>query len=290
MRLALLALSTLAGALCWPVTGSAYCRTTTIELTAADIDAGVCPEGDPAYWDDLTIHYGFNPSTPFGQLSEADVREVYAEAFATWGAVECEDGSPGFEFVQDQEPYSEADPHHVLGEQNVNVMLFRTAAEWQADPLLAPTGAFAITTVWLDLRKDPGHMLGADMELNGAMGPWVRCPDTGCRSRFVTDLANVVTHEVGHVLGLGESYEELGTMFWSGGQGEINKRDLIADDEAGLCAGHSPGAQLAREEARREPEGGCRCAVASDGPTAGLWGFGLLGLAFVRRRVRPRTP
>jgi hypothetical protein len=283
MRLALFPLSTLVCALCWPVTASAYCRTTTEKQTEDHIDAGVCPDGLPAFWDDLEIHYGFDPSRPFGDLDHDDVREVYAQAFAAWQAVECEGGAPGFTFIEDTEPYSEPEPRHVLGEANVNVMLWRPAEEWTIEDGYEPN-AFAITTVWFD--KNSGRMLGADMELNEAIGPWVRCPDSGCTSANVTDLANVITHEVGHVLALGESYEGDATMFWWGEQGQINKRDLTADDVAGLCEGHSPSAQREREGKEED-----RCAVGWSGePTAATWALGLVALALARRRVRPRRP
>jgi hypothetical protein len=285
MRLASVASSTLACCLFTPQAAHAYCRTTTIDLTPQDVAQRVCPAGLPVYWEDLTIHYGFDPSRPSKDLSDEDVREVFAEAFAVWRAAECTDGSPGFEFVQDAEPYDEPDPYHELGADNVNVVTFRPAAEW-TPAIDYPPEAFALTTAWMD--EITGRMLGADMEINEARGPWRRCPITGCPPG-VTDLANVVTHEAGHVVGLGESYESDATMFHSSAQGDLDNRDLAADDIAGLCEAYSPLAQLEREKARRSTDKGCSVARIPSAPWAGFAWLSLAACALGRRAIRARN-
>jgi hypothetical protein len=282
MRLAPIACSALACCLVTPLAARAYCRTTTIELTPEDLDAGVCPGGLPVYWEELTIHYGFDPSRPSQDLPAAEVREVFAEAFAAWQAVSCEDGSPGFEFVQDEQPYDEPFPYHELGVENVNVVLFRPAAEWRPVTDYDPD-AYALTTVWMD--EITGRMLGADMEINEGKGPWQRCPDEGCPPG-VTDLANVVTHEAGHVVGLGESYDTEATMFHSSRQGDLDNRDLAADDVAGVCEAYSPAAQLERKKASRSDDRGC--ALARRGQAGTTTAFAWLALAALLRGRRAR--
>ena len=54
-----------------------------------------------------------------------------------------------------------------------------------------------------------GEILDADMFINdqessrfNAGGPYANCPDTGCDANFA-DLQSIVTHEVGHFIGIG---------------------------------------------------------------------------------------
>jgi hypothetical protein len=281
MRLAPLSLIALVFALCWPVTASAYCPSTDMMVTQAQIDEMQCPSGLQVWWDDLTIHYAFNPERGSKDLSQADVREVFAQAFATWRAASCDDGSPGFDFIEDPEPSDEVDPSHTLGQKNFNTMSFRPADEWLVKDNYPPE-AFALTTIHYEIHS--GQLYGADMELNEGMGPWVRCPDSGCPPN-VTDLANVVTHEAGHVIGLGESYNDEATMRWWGNKGDIDKRDLAQDDLTGLCEMYSPEAQLERERAMHKKPGG-RCDISRTGSPAMLV-FWILAVGVLwRRRTR----
>ncbi|RMG20356.1 MAG: hypothetical protein D6729_03010 [Deltaproteobacteria bacterium] len=124
-----------------------------------------------------------------------------------------------------------------------------------------PSGVIAVTTTTFD--SVTGELNDADIELNGAEfwfttrdapacdDPEVppvctgdadcaagtrcfrgACLEDGC---VRTDVANTVTHEVGHVLGLDHSTVPGATMFASAEAGELDKRTLEEDDREGLC-------------------------------------------------------
>jgi hypothetical protein len=90
----------------------------------------------------------------------------------------------------------------------------------------------AYTTVWIN--SSTGRILGFDMEINAtptriATHPWSASGEAG-----KMDLQNAVTHEVGHVLGLGHVDNPDATMYPYLDLGETKKRDLDADDVNGV--------------------------------------------------------
>ena len=50
------------------------------------------------------------------------------------------------------------------------------------------------------------------------------------------DVQNILTHELGHALGLGHSANTEATMYYSADLGETKKRDLHTDDLNGYWA------------------------------------------------------
>ena len=265
-----------------PGSAQAYCRTTTVAPTAQQVSTQECvTDGYPLYWPDLEIHYGFNPERASQDLDDETVRGVYERGFEEWASVTCSDGAPGFDFVEDQEPYSEREPTHVLGQDNVNAMLFRPASEW-APERLYPRDAYALTGVWYDTNS--GRMLGADMEINEGRGPYAVCPNTGCVDGY-SDLGNVVTHEIGHMLGFAHSQVEEATMYYNAPPGQVSKRSLHADDKEAVCAVYSPTAVLEREP--KEDDKGCSVVGAPRGHASlALALGGAFAAVLVRRRRR----
>lgn len=100
-------------------------------------------------------------------------------------------------------------------------------------------GALAITTTTYD--PNTGRISDSDIELNTPrfIFTTVDSPpcippifDTNC---VASDVQNTVTHEVGHVLGLGHSPDPASTMSESAQPGEISKRSLDADSMQFVC-------------------------------------------------------
>lgn len=143
-------------------------------------------------------------------------------------------------------------------------------------------GALAITVLTFD--RGVGKILDADIVVNGehrfgvvdAMGP--------DEARRIYDLQNVLTHELGHFLGLGEDYDhQEATMYAYSLPGETIKRDLDERDAA-IVVGLYEGSEKTGDEV------GCGAASIVGRSTPQNYWAALLSLAFVfhlaRRRVR----
>jgi hypothetical protein len=181
------------------------------------------------------------------------------------------------------------------------------------DPFHGDSRVIALTTVSYD--NGSGEIVDADIELNAWTGagssppgyyftcvdppaPTCGAPgDTGCISM---DVQNTVTHEAGHVLGLGHSLSQYcppnvtvaneATMCATASLGETAKRTLAPDDVAGICAIYPAGAPtrascdgsrllVPRQSSSCQQPSSCGCG------TAGAEGWlGLAALLLWRRR------
>ena len=148
------------------------------------------------------------------------------------------------------------------------------------DPLA--NGALAITVITFDAHAK--EILDADVVLNGEHGFAFFDHDARDEGMQTYDLQNVLTHELGHLLGLGEDMTDVdATMYAFSQPGETGKRDLEVVDKDSI-------ASLYDEEFESETEGGCGgAAIAGYDGEAWVWaalGFGALGLVMRRRATR----
>ncbi|MCB9599040.1 MAG: matrixin family metalloprotease [Sandaracinus sp.] len=203
-------------------------------------------------------------------LPRDQVIAIVDAAFTRWTGLTCEDHALRFDVSFDPEPSDdEVAVHRLLG-PNENQVLFDD--EWVAHD--HEPGAYAITATYYNTLT--GEMLGADLELNEERWTFATCPPDGCSDGRV-DLANTVTHELGHFFGLAHTPESADATMWAcAAHGETLKRDLEPDDMAGMCAlygGHV--------------EGGCGCAAPGAGRSNVPWVLGgLVLVAVLARRAR----
>jgi MYXO-CTERM domain-containing protein len=152
------------------------------------------------------------------------------------------------------------------------------------------SNVIALTTTTYNFQT--GEIFDADIELNeagnhfttvDAAGP---CPLTGpvpgldC---IATDVRNTVTHESGHMLGLGHTPDASATMFPSAGAGETSKRTLAQDDIDGICAIYPIGAPPVTCGDVPQGNSGCGCGAGEGWMALPLT---LLVFALRRRKVR----
>ena len=90
-----------------------------------------------------------------------------------------------------------------------------------------------------------------------------------CGANVQTDLVSIVTHEVGHFIGIAHSPIPSAVMYYSYALGSI-KRTLTPDDIAAVCAIYPPSVQKTCDPT---PPGG----LASGCSTGGSKGCGVSG-------------
>lgn len=226
----------------WPLQrASAYCRS-TVESGSS----GVCSEvpGSPYLnWQRSCVTYTFNVNA-FKRLSEylteTATRDIFDTSFATWAAVDCGDARKPF-YVEQASGTTPSGPGFVKDAENVSVISVYTPAEWDE---LADHSANAIALTLLWYEKKMGEILDVDMDLNLGAGDFADCEKVTCRAGSMVDLQNTITHEAGHLLGLGHSTVSGATMqpqAIGGLTAETSKRTLAQDDKDGYCALDLPG-------------------------------------------------
>jgi len=280
---ALLASGLLAGA---PAPAAAYCRLTTGMPRPGES----CSEsGEELHWNRQCLSYSpvvrDDDEPPF-----AGVEQAIADSFQAWLAVECEGKPVALAIEQTEKRVSCDEAQHNEGAGNANVIAF--VSDWKGREY--PPEAFGLTLVWHDPKT--GEILDADMMINETMGELTLCPVDDCPSGAV-DVQNVVTHEAGHFLGLGHSYSRTSSMFFEARTGEVRKRYLNDDDEAGLCDIYGELEAPECEDADFAPHGGLRssclhedgCSVTTGrapGSGAGTPLLVMAALLALRRRSR----
>jgi hypothetical protein len=226
---------------------SAYCRTTT--QGGLPIGGSPCGErGEPLIWKNPCLSYAIDHRGSVWMNFE-DVETVVDASFEAWETADCGGSTPGLIFKRLQSSTCQRVEFNTTG--NVNTIAF-------LDPFKDPCAdagydpfAFAVTVVWHNTTT--GEVLDADMMINDQMttrdsagGPYADCPDTGCPRGTLTapgpaDLRNIVTHEIGHFIGIGHSDVVEATMFASGGRESVDKRTLAQDDIDAVCDIYPPG-------------------------------------------------
>ncbi len=235
-----------------------------------------------------------------GTLQVESVLTVFESSISTWENVTCPGtgGSPNLriELLEERDQCTEA--LHYPNSPNTNSIMF-VADGWIERGHSAQ--AFAVTLVWHD--PGSGEIWDADMEINEARGPFTVCPAQGCEEDTV-DLQNVVTHELGHYLGLAHTPDDPDATMWISAEAEeTKKRDLASDDMEGLCAVYPASSlpDLCDPTPRNglgldcQPRVGCNCEVpggrggrTADGASLSALFFGLASLAAMRLRARGR--
>jgi hypothetical protein len=103
----------------------------------------------------------------------------------------------------------------------------------------APSGAIAVTYTWSNQAS--GLVVEVDTVMNRKL-PWAFTqaaqPDRTCAKANAYDVQNILTHEVGHWMGLGDLYNQVDndlTMFGYGALDELKKDTLLTGDLAGIA-------------------------------------------------------
>jgi hypothetical protein len=296
-----LALVVLAG-LAAPAEALAFCRTTTCQ-NCTPPPGGCVTEGVPVYWPVNCIGFDVQQDASAKWVDFAHASAVAARAFQTWSSANCGGGvGPSLEF-HDLGPVACA-KHEYNDQQksvggNANIIMFRDN-DWDASGLSDSGSTLALTTLTFNLAT--GEIYDADIEINGEKP--ISAEDAIPSDTY--DLQSILTHEIGHFLGLAHSAVpctdvDCPTMNALYTRGSADFRSLEADDVEGICAVYPPAREAAASNCMpshglsqvcgtsKSPKKGCAVAGLGAGqePGAGALAVALFGLAAgLRRRSR----
>jgi len=211
------------------------------------------------------------------------------KSFKTWSQVDCGGGQYANVTFAEQIPnFCDSAGYNTAG-PNVNAIIFQDD-NWK----FKEENNVAKTSAHFDPKT--GEILDADLEINTAVNLFTTDDNLAVTSTKYLDLQTVVTHEVGHMLGIAHSDRVDSIMFPLYMQGTLSGRKLTEDDVAAVCAVYPPtrkavcdptprgGLDICRSNAA--PSDGCSAAAAAPS-TAWPWlAAALAGAGAVAARRR----
>jgi hypothetical protein len=248
-------------------------------------------QGTPLYWPSTCISFAVQSAGSKTSAIDFDTaNDIIEAAFLKWAIVDCGGAQPSFSFVNK----GAVDCHKAEYNQesgNANLFMFRDDS-W---PYMNQLDTLALTT--LTYNVESAEIFDADVEINTADATFTTVDDPGPED---ADLEAVVTHEIGHFLGLAHSEVNAATMRAIGYElGTTGLRTLAGDDIQGICEIYPPGEKIGTQCTPRHgfsrecgtTDDGCTFASGAskrgaEGAFAALVGLGLLGRR-VLRRARP---
>jgi hypothetical protein len=240
-----------------------FCRATTCDPAKPKQHCNVNAKtqcvlsGEPLFWasDCITVNVQ-RDAAPLSHISLEAAEASVSRALDTWLSADCGSGRPSLR-VTLGEPVA-CDTPEYTDKRNANVILFREH-EW---PYEGGEDALGVTWLTYDIDNEPGALWDADIELNAVAEPL----SVGTPKANQVDLDSLITHEMGHLLGLAHTLESGATMKAGYDLGSIELRSLEDDDVAGICEIYPPGRPSSSTSC--EPRHGFSELCSSDQPAA----------------------
>lgn len=227
----------------------AFCRSTTCRADATKgkdcpTDDQGCPAtGAKLFWPTSCVSYAMN-KLGTESLDPGDTRNVIRKCFQSWSDVPCPAGGVASMTFQERDPVSCKKSEYNKTGPNLNVVLFQDA-DWKYRGI---DGTLAKTSV--TFNEDTGEIYDADIEVNAAFNE-LTITDDPRKAQY--DLQSILTHEVGHFIGIAHSSDTNAVMFASYSPGSLALRQLTPDDVDAVCATYPPNSGVA---CNTEPRGG----------------------------------
>jgi len=185
---------------------------------------GCFDRGVPLYHQSQCVPYHLL-SRESAALPRAALSNAFAKAFSAWTSTNatCSPGVSGIELA----PVTDTKIVDYQTGQRGNNVFGVVQGPW---PHAGGSDTLSLATLTFDV--DTGQIYDADMEIRGDL-PWSLAGQPSAESY---DLQAVLTHEVGHVLGLAHAQNTDAVMAPSYSAGSISQRALSADDQQAICA------------------------------------------------------
>jgi hypothetical protein len=208
--------------------------------------------------------------------------------FKQWLSADCGGGQNPDITIRDYGPVECHEAEYNQDAPNANIFMFRDDS-W---PYQNAIDTLALTT--LIFNAETGAIYDADVEVNTFQSS-MSIDDVGPND---IDFNSVITHEIGHFLGLSHSTAEGSTMRPSYAPGQVAMASIEQDDVEGVCAALPAEREVSSTSCRPRHGFSSDCAlpvtkgcafVAGGTGALGSLLLGALGLSVVllRRRSHP---
>ena len=206
----------------------AFCRLTTCDGDCKTDADGCKAEGKPLRWVGPCVGMSLQRDGG-GKLPRKAVVFAVDRALEAWVTTCQEEGGASMTFTSYKTTTCSRPIYNREG-PNANAIIFRDGGAWAHDNELGNTLGY--TTVSYNVGS--GEIYGADIELNNTSG---QLGVPGSPGEY--DLRSVITHELGHVLGMGHTQDENAVMYPSLPTSE-NRHALRDDDRSAMCEVYAP--------------------------------------------------
>lgn len=173
---------------------------------------------DPAGWKlPSTWTYQLNPSSVPASVGGTNLPTIAANGFADWTA---------------------AANNKVTFTQGANTTVARQAYDGRNIIAWGRTSGTALGVTYIRYYTATGQVVDVDTIMNKKF-PWQWSNSSSCAESTAYDAENILTHELGHWLGLDDEYAAAyidNTMYGYGAKGEVKKNTLTTGDTAGTTA------------------------------------------------------
>jgi hypothetical protein len=253
--------------------------------------------GPLLHWASSCVSFDVQRSgSPLRGITYDDAHSAIVAGFKQWLNADCGDGRGPAITISDYGPVECRTAEYNQDSPNANILMFRDD-DWPYDNA---TETLALTT--LIFNADTGEIYDADIEVNTFQSPpppeepvnWMTSGDDNAHG---IDFSSVITHEIGHFLGLSHSNSPSSTMDPSYQPGDSSLASIEQDDVDGVCSALPPDRETTSDSC--DPRHGFSTACSLDKTTCqltpgnpGALGSALLALlglssTLLRRRSRP---
>ena len=275
---------------------AAFCRSTTCTGDCPRDENECKTSGEKLYWKSSCVGFSLQKDSSI-HIPMKYFEQVAQRSFVQWTELECDTGLASIAFSQLDDVACHKTEYN-KGGTNANIIMFQDD-KWIYQGV---DNTLAKTTVTFD--GDTGEILDADIEINHANNNF-----TISDMVIDYDLESVLTHEVGHFIGLDHTLDFSATMYAGYEPGTTEQRTLEEDDILGACEVYPPERQATcsadpsgglgyecdgvEGEAADGDGDGCSCrTLAGSGRGAGSGSGGLalvvaaFGISVLRARQR----